>query len=103
MHHFQYKGEELYCEEVPVRLIAEKVGTPCYIYSQATLSHHFMIFDSAFADAAHLICYSVKANSNIAILRLFARWAGELTSCRAVSSIVRAKPELRRSALSIRG
>lgn len=76
MHHFQYKGEELYCEEVPVRLIAEKVGTPCYIYSQATLSHHFMIFDSAFADAAHLICYSVKANSNIAILRLFASMGG---------------------------
>ena len=40
MHHFQYKGDELYCEDVPVRLIAEKIGTPCYIYSHATLSHH---------------------------------------------------------------
>lgn len=76
MHHFQYKGEELYCEEVPVRFIAEKVGTPCYIYSQATLSHHFTTFDSAFADVAHLVCYSVKANSNIAILRLFASMGG---------------------------
>jgi diaminopimelate decarboxylase len=76
MHHFQYRGDELYCEDVPVRLIAEKVGTPCYIYSQATLSHHFMVFDSAFTDVAHLICYSVKANSNIAILRLFASMGG---------------------------
>lgn len=70
MHHFQYKGDELYCEDVPVRLIAEKIGTPCYIYSHATLSHHFMVFDSAFKDAEHLTCYSVKANSNIAILKL---------------------------------
>ena len=70
MHHFQYKGDELYCEDVPVRLIAQKIGTPCYIYSLATLSHHFMVFDSAFKDVAHLTCYSVKANSNIAILKL---------------------------------
>ena len=76
MHHFQYKGDELYCEEAPVRLIAEKVGTPCYIYSHATLSHHFMTFDSAFSDVSHLICYSVKANSNIAILKLFGSMGG---------------------------
>ena len=76
MHHFQYKGDELYCEEVPVRLIAEKIGTPCYIYSLATLSHHFTIFDSAFTSVAHLICYSVKANSNIAILKLFGSMGG---------------------------
>lgn len=76
MHHFQYRGDELYCEEVPVRTIAEEVGTPCYVYSHATLSHHFMIFDSAFHDVPHLICYSVKANSNIAILRLFASMGG---------------------------
>ncbi len=71
MHHFQYKGDELYCEEVPVRLIAEKAGTPCYIYSFATLSHHFTTFDAAFANVAHLTCYSAKANSNVAILKLF--------------------------------
>jgi diaminopimelate decarboxylase len=76
MHHFQYKADELYCEETPVRLIAEKVGTPCYIYSHATLSHHFMTFDSAFKDVAHLICYSVKANSNIAVLKLFGSMGG---------------------------
>ena len=76
MHHFQYRGEELFCEDVPVRLIAEEVGTPCYIYSHATLSHHFSIFDSAFAGVPHLTCYSVKANSNIAILKLFGSMGG---------------------------
>ncbi len=76
MHHFQYKGEELYCEDVPVRLIAEKIGTPCYIYSLATLKHHFLTFDSAFAAAPHLTCYSVKANSNIAVLKLFGSMGG---------------------------
>lgn len=76
MHHFQYKGEELYCEDVPVRRIAEEIGTPCYIYSLATLRHHFVTFDSAFADARHLTCYSVKANSNIAILKLFGSMGG---------------------------
>ncbi len=76
MHHFQYKGDELYCEDVPVRLIAEKIGTPCYIYSHATLSHHFMVFDSAFKDVEHLTCYSVKANSNVAILKLFGSMGG---------------------------
>ncbi len=76
MHHFQYREDELYCEDLPVRLIAEKVGTPCYIYSFATLSHHFTTFDSAFKDVAHLTCYSVKANSNIAILKLFGSMGG---------------------------
>jgi len=76
MHHFQYKGDELYCEDVPVRLIAEKIGTPCYIYSHATLIHHFMVFDSAFKDVEHLTCFSVKANSNVAILKLFGSMGG---------------------------
>jgi diaminopimelate decarboxylase len=76
MHHFQYKEDELYCEEVPVRLIAEKTGTPCYVYSFATLSHHYITFDSAFADIAHLTCYSAKANSNVAILKLFGSLGG---------------------------
>ncbi|MHC1726360.1 MAG: diaminopimelate decarboxylase [Syntrophobacteraceae bacterium] len=76
MHHFQFKGDELHCEDVPIRLIAEKVGTPCYIYSQATLVHHFRVFDSAFKDVSHLTCYSVKANSNIALLKLFGSLGG---------------------------
>ena len=76
MHHFLYKTDELYCEEVPLRLIAEQIGTPCYVYSLATLSHHFTTFDSAFKDVAHLTCYSVKANSNVAILKLFGSLGG---------------------------
>ncbi|MEW6219135.1 MAG: diaminopimelate decarboxylase [Thermodesulfobacteriota bacterium] len=72
MHHFEYRQDELYCEEVPVRLIADSVGTPFYLYSHATLSRHFQVFDQALAQIPHLVCYAVKACSNIAILRLFA-------------------------------
>lgn len=73
MHHFHYKNGELYAESVPVRRIAEAVGTPCYIYSHATLVRHFNIFDDAFSQIPHLTCYSVKANSNLAILRLMVK------------------------------
>lgn len=73
MHHFHYKNGELYAESVPVRHIAEAEGTPCYIYSHATIVRHFNIFDDAFSQIPHLICYSVKANSNLAILRLMAK------------------------------
>jgi len=76
MHHFHYKNNKLYAEGVPLTKIAEAVGTPCYIYSQATLTHHFKVFDSAFSDVSHLTCYSVKANSNIALLKLFASLGG---------------------------
>ncbi|HDD43816.1 MAG TPA: diaminopimelate decarboxylase [Candidatus Desulfofervidus auxilii] len=76
MHHFCYKNGELYAEDVPLRKIAEEVGTPCYIYSQATLTHHFNVFDRAFKNIPHLTCYSVKANSNIALLHLFASLGG---------------------------
>jgi len=71
MHHFHYVNGELYCEEVPVAAIAQQVGTPFYLYSSATLTHHFRVFDQAFAAIPHLVCYAVKANSNLAILRLF--------------------------------
>ena len=76
MHHFHYKNNEFYAEGVPLTKIAEAVGTPCYIYSQATLTHHFKVFDNAFSDVPHLTCYSVKANSNIALLKLFASLGG---------------------------
>lgn len=72
MNHFHYKGSELFCEEVPVAQIADKVGTPFYLYSYATLKHHFLAFDGAFKNVPHLVCFASKANSNIAILRLFA-------------------------------
>ena len=69
MHHFQYKNDELYCEDVSVSHIANTVGTPFYLYSNNTLVHHFKVFDSAFSPLRHIVCFSAKANSNIAILK----------------------------------
>src|SRR4030042_6145694 len=73
MHHFHYQSGELCCENVPVRKIAEKVGTPFYLYSAGTLSHHYRVFNTAFAEFPHIVCFAVKANANLAILRLFAK------------------------------
>jgi diaminopimelate decarboxylase len=70
MNHFHYRGDALYCEDVPLADIAADVGTPVYVYSAATLTRHFQVFDQALAGIDHLICYSVKACSNIAILNL---------------------------------
>lgn len=78
MHHFQYRGDDLYCEEVPVARIASEVGTPVYIYSHATLTRHFRIFDEAFADVPHLTCFALKANANLAVLKLFSDLGGGL-------------------------
>jgi diaminopimelate decarboxylase len=72
MHHFQYRNNDLYCEETGVADIAEEVKTPFYLYSHATLKRHFKAFDDPFQEIRHLICFSVKSNSNLAILRLFA-------------------------------
>lgn len=76
MHHFNYRGKDLYCEGVPVADVADAVGTPFYLYSYATLVQHFKAFTDAFEDIRHLICFSMKSNSNLAILRLFAREGG---------------------------
>ena len=76
MHHFQYKGDELFAEEVAVKDIVAAVGSPVYIYSQATLERHFKAMDDAFASAPHTICYSVKANSNLAVLKTFINLGG---------------------------
>jgi len=73
MDHFEYRGDQLYAEEVPLTRIAEQFGTPCYVYSRATLERHWRAFDDAFKDRPHLVCYAVKANSNLAVLNLFAR------------------------------
>lgn len=70
MNHFHYQGDELYCEDVALADIAEAVGTPVYVYSHATFTRHFQVFDQALAGIKHLICFSVKANSNIAVLNL---------------------------------
>ena len=73
MHNFEYRHGELYCEQVPVSRIAKEVGTPCYIYSHATLVRHFRAYDGAFKSVPHVIAFAMKANSNIAILRLMAK------------------------------
>jgi diaminopimelate decarboxylase len=76
MHHFQYRNNELYCEDVPVSRIAKDLGTPFYLYSYATLRQHFRAFDDAFSDVPHLTCFAMKSNSNLAILKLFALEGG---------------------------
>ncbi len=76
MNYFHYKGRELWCEEVSVTDIARKVGTPFYLYSNRTLKHHFRVFDAAFHDVSHIICFAVKSNSNIAVLKIFVNEGG---------------------------
>lgn len=73
MDYFEYRDDQLHVEGIRVADIAAKYSTPCYIYSQTTLERHWYAFDTAFGEHPHLICYAVKANSNLAILKLFAR------------------------------
>jgi diaminopimelate decarboxylase len=76
MNYFHEQGGQLFCEEVPVAEIAAETGTPFYLYSHRTLLHHFRVFDAAFAEVPHMVCFAVKSNSNTAILRLFVREGG---------------------------
>lgn len=73
MNHFKYQGGRLFAEDVDLRRIIDEVGAPCYVYSRATLERHWEAFDDVFANHAHLICYAVKANSNLAVLNVLAR------------------------------
>ena len=73
MHDFQYLQGELHCENVAVERIAKEVGTPCYVYSHHTLIQHYRAFDGAFRSIPHIVAFAMKANSNLAILRLMAR------------------------------
>jgi diaminopimelate decarboxylase len=73
MDYFNYRNDKLFAEDVPVEQIVKQYGTPCYVYSRATLERHWRAFDSAFGSYPHLVCYAVKANSNIALLNLLAR------------------------------
>ena len=70
---FAYAAGELCAEGVPLAALAERYGTPCYVYSRAALEQAFREFDAAFADVPHLVCYAMKANPSLAILDLFAR------------------------------
>lgn len=76
MNYFEYRNGEMFAENVPVKRIAAEVGTPAYVYSLATLKRHFRVFDRAFGRVPHIVCFSVKANSNIALLRTFINEGG---------------------------
>jgi diaminopimelate decarboxylase len=72
MHDFRYFGNKLYCERVSIASLVKKYGTPLYVYSQHTLEDHFQKLDSALGSLEHMICYAMKANSNLAVIRTFA-------------------------------
>jgi diaminopimelate decarboxylase len=73
MDHFLIQDGQLWAEQVPVGAIADRFGTPCYVYSRATIERHFRAFEAACGELPHLICYAVKANSNLAVLNVLAR------------------------------
>ena len=73
MNHFQRREGTIWCEDVPLARIAEDLGTPTYVYSKATFDRHFRVFDEAWSGIDHLVCFAVKACSNIAILNLLAK------------------------------
>jgi diaminopimelate decarboxylase len=73
MDYFSYKEGRLWAEDVDIDANIEQWGTPCYVYSRATIERHWKAFDSALADQPHLVCYAVKANSNLAVLNVLAK------------------------------
>src|SRR5215471_6412359 len=76
MHGFRYIGKKLYCEQLAVESLAKKFGTPLYVYSQGTLTDHFQKLDRALAPLDHMICFAMKSNSNLAVLRIVANLGG---------------------------
>src|ERR1700744_3599256 len=76
MHDFRYIGNKLFCEGVAVETLAKKFGTPLYIYSQRTLTGHFQKLDRALAPLDHLVCFAMKSNSNLSVLRTIANLGG---------------------------
>ncbi len=94
MNYFEYRNDQLCAEEVPLAELAERFGTPFYVYSVRTLRRHFRVFDEAFAGTDHLVCYAMKALSNLSILKLFSSLGagfdivsgGELMRCLRVGA-----------------
>ncbi len=73
MDHFNYQGDTLYAEALPVAELVSQFGTPCFIYSRATLERHYRVYQEALQDCPRLICFAVKSNSNLAVLNVLAR------------------------------
>ena len=92
MDHFTYIDDQLHAEQTPLAEIARRFGTPCYVYSRATLERHWRAFDDAFGDYPHRICYAVKANDNLAVLNLLARLGGgfDIVSGGELARVIRA-------------
>lgn len=97
MDHFNYRNNILYAEDIPIPELIEQVDSPCYIYSKATLERHYQVFDEAFGNWPHKVCYAVKANSNLAVLSVLAKLGsgfdivsgGELTRLLAIGADTR--------------
>src|SRR5579862_2094809 len=97
MNYFEYRNDQLFAEDVPIADLARQIHTPFFVYSARTLRRHFRVFDEAFAGTDHLICYAMKALSNLSILKLFASMGsgfdivsvGELMRCLKVGADAR--------------
>ena len=76
MHYFRYKGSKFYCEGVSVESLVKKYGSPLYIYSQRTITEHYQKLDRAMSPVDHLICFAMKSNSNMGVLRTIADLGG---------------------------
>ncbi len=102
MDHFQYQGDRLHAESVPLDELADRYGTPLYVYSRATLERHWRAFDQAFGDHPHLVCFAVKANSNLAVLDLLARLGSgfDIVSVGELERVVKAGGDPRRVVFS---
>lgn len=102
MDYFEYKNKQLYAEDINLTELAREYATPAYVYSRATLERHWHAFDKAFGDQPHLICYAVKANSNIAILNLLARLGSgfDIVSVGELERVLRAGGEASRVVFS---
>src|SRR3954469_14258279 len=72
MHDFRYVRGKLFCEGVSIESLVKKFGTPLYVYSQQTLTDHYSKLDQALAPLDHMICYAMKSNSNLAVMRTLA-------------------------------
>jgi len=95
MDHFSYHNGSLHAENVPLADIAGRFGTPCYVYSRATLERHWQVFDGALGSHPHLVCYAVKANSSLAVLQVLARLGSgfDIVSAGELERVLRAGGE----------
>jgi diaminopimelate decarboxylase len=102
MHDFHYAGNKLCCEGVAVEALARRYGTPLYVYSQYTLTRHFQALDRALAGVDHLVCFSVKSNSNQSVLRVLARLGSgfDIVSAGELQRVIAAGGDPRRCAFA---